>query len=334
MDVDLTHMHVVVDANQLGDKGHVNPRSLRFLARALSIEERELWIPEPVLWEWAEHMVSDLLAASSGTRTALRLLAPEAADLMERPQDYLATKVIETLADIPNVLVLSPHGDAWRLGVRDQVLAMGAGRRKSDVKTGAADTVSVHAVHHHETDASKYLVHGADADWMKVYTANGWTPPWFMTDFKSLFMTKPGNVDTTYAQQKMSTHHESLSYALSKIDAGMYLREAGYPEIGTTELQIGVDEILSLENLDEVAESSLFFARLHFEGVTEAVIQSWDPLDEEWSSIATGGYQVTGVVDIAYLDDDNLDADAETRWEILSDPELKDADGHDLKLDW
>jgi hypothetical protein len=331
--VDLTGKHVVVDANQLGDKGHVNPKSLKFLARALSIEGRELWIPEPVLWEWGEHMIDDLVSASGGARTALRVLAPGAAALFERSKESLASDVIERLSEIENVHVLVPPESAWRHGVRDQVLAIGAGRRKADIKTGAADTVSVHAVHHHEPDAGNYVVHGADADWAKVYVVNKWQEPVFVSDFKSLFLTKPGDVDAAFAQLKMTAQLEGLSVALSRLDAGTYLKGNGYPEIGEAELEISVDEVLSVEDVDEVPESSLFFARVTFEGVAEAVVQIWDPFDERWSTAATGGYQVTGTVDVAFLDGEpDLSTDGSSRWEILSELDLKDADGEDLEM--
>src|SRR4051812_28146982 len=46
---------VVFDTNAMG-KGHPVLRTLERWAETLSANEIELWIPEPVAWEWASHI--------------------------------------------------------------------------------------------------------------------------------------------------------------------------------------------------------------------------------------------------------------------------------------
>lgn len=146
---------IALDANVM----HRGRLSLDVLQEILEVvEEQELqaevWIPEPVLWEWAEHAWTDL-AAHAEKHNALReslVVAglddwipplPDGADV-----EAILASVENTLAGLEQVRVLrlrdapgAAHG-----GLRDQVLQVGAGRTKSasskSVKTGAADGTS------------------------------------------------------------------------------------------------------------------------------------------------------------------------------------------------
>jgi hypothetical protein len=60
---------VVVDANAYGRVGP-NLESLADLARHLSAIHVAMWIPEPVAWEWAEHLTREWRVARAAVRDA------------------------------------------------------------------------------------------------------------------------------------------------------------------------------------------------------------------------------------------------------------------------
>jgi len=121
----------------------------------------EVWIPEPVLWEWAEHLFSTVQEARAAYGTALKY-AREAEISLSRDvdQDGLdgdvewfverLQKALDGRAQV-RVLRLKDHPDAAALGLRDQVLLVGVGERihgagTVSVKTGASDSASMRLV--------------------------------------------------------------------------------------------------------------------------------------------------------------------------------------------
>ena len=55
---------VVVDANAYGH-GKPDMTSLEFMAKRLHGIGIETWVPEPVAWEWGQHLAEDWLAATT-----------------------------------------------------------------------------------------------------------------------------------------------------------------------------------------------------------------------------------------------------------------------------
>src|SRR5262249_50394251 len=65
---------VVVDTNAMPE-GHLDLGQLRSLPTVLSnFPDVEIWIPEPVLWEWASHAQQDYDNAVAATNPAVRRL--------------------------------------------------------------------------------------------------------------------------------------------------------------------------------------------------------------------------------------------------------------------
>lgn len=121
------------------------------------LEEQELsaevWIPEPVVWEWAEHIHARLVDVSSEIVRLNKTGLPALVEL-GNPVDqsvHLVLQALETALskiEAVRILRLEASPDAAIEGLRDQVLQTGAGRRKeaSRSKTGAADSASLRLI--------------------------------------------------------------------------------------------------------------------------------------------------------------------------------------------
>ena len=130
---------LVLDTNALR-RGHFDGKAVRQWTEAVG-RDAEIFIPEVVVWEWAEH------AASAHTVLQSQLQEfrvdgglydrPVLADQL--PIEELVERIVAMLPDA--VRVWSPPSSGWRQAVMDQVLQIGTGERKEGVKTGAADAI-------------------------------------------------------------------------------------------------------------------------------------------------------------------------------------------------
>ncbi|MFI2315196.1 hypothetical protein [Streptomyces sp. CB00072] len=124
--------------------------------------EIETWVPEPVAWEWAEHLVRDWEFVNSGTRNQRRQLQSAGLEVPAptgyASRDDVIAAVLANLAAIPDVRVISLTGRSAVEGLKDQILLRppaktkgGSGQRPpaktkegSDrtkgIKTGASDS--------------------------------------------------------------------------------------------------------------------------------------------------------------------------------------------------
>ncbi|WGX96843.1 hypothetical protein [Nocardioides sp. L-11A] len=132
-----TPIAVVIDAN-LWHK-HLNVDRLAAHAARLQKSGIDVWVPEQVALEWAEHAHEEI------QQIAERWKKPEVAGIcgpLPGPSsihDVVAT-VIEILQSIPNVKVIEMTGAAAIAGIKDQILKTGSGKRENGVKTGASDS--------------------------------------------------------------------------------------------------------------------------------------------------------------------------------------------------
>ncbi|MDP3713896.1 MAG: hypothetical protein Q8R60_15575 [Mycobacteriales bacterium] len=147
---------IALDANAM-PKGAFSHEHLVRIAGV--VEENELdaavWLPEPVLWEWAEHLFGLLLSADAAVGSAVRAqstagLAPHWNPNDTRPSqvDRVLAELERCIADVDGVeiLRLSSYPGIAGAALRDQVLQVGTGRRKTSgelrIKTGASDSAS------------------------------------------------------------------------------------------------------------------------------------------------------------------------------------------------
>lgn len=122
--------------------------------------EVEIWIPEPIAWEWAEHIHGDLVqgrrayAAATATVRGAGLPMEADPDIDEHATVVDVLRGLEKLideTDCARVIRLADHPSAAVAGIRDQALQLGTGRRKTGeggkrVTTGAVDSASYRLV--------------------------------------------------------------------------------------------------------------------------------------------------------------------------------------------
>jgi len=144
-DIDLDGVeYAVVDTN-FGPHGYPDISRLEQLASNAEPVGIQVGVPEIVVWEWAEHLHRRLGAVYQAAKQANGSLTKAGlAKLDVDPGPSSASEVAAELAHvigaIPNV-VLIPASKANALNaLRDQILQQGAGIKKGDVKTGAADS--------------------------------------------------------------------------------------------------------------------------------------------------------------------------------------------------
>lgn len=121
--------------------GHFNGRALRQLRNIVGDNSR-IVVPEVVVWEWAEHAHRAQLALSLTIEQ--HRVDPE---IISRSTVPAAPSLDELVNTITSALtgaqldVWSPEPETWRDALRQQVLQVGSGEMKKDVKTGAVDAV-------------------------------------------------------------------------------------------------------------------------------------------------------------------------------------------------
>lgn len=141
-----------LDANAMS-KGRLNVEAVADLLEVIESQELtiEVWVPEPVLWEWAEHLAADLENARASYEGVRAQVAAAGADKLMLSAWATPIDIYAVIADLQaaveelegaHILRLRDSPEAAIGGLRDQVLVQRAGRRKSNVKTGAADSAS------------------------------------------------------------------------------------------------------------------------------------------------------------------------------------------------
>lgn len=109
----------------------------RFVGNGTSIV-----VPEVVVWEWAEHAHRAQLALKL-TVEQHRVdpgIAPKPPTPTTPSLEDIVDAITAALADY-DVELWTPDNGAWKDAVRQQVLQVGSGETKKDVKTGAADAI-------------------------------------------------------------------------------------------------------------------------------------------------------------------------------------------------
>lgn len=231
----------VFDANCFS-RGRPDLEQLRYLAERLAEIGIETWIPEPVAWEWAQHIGEDWDTVRVGLgdenkrviRAGVTGFQSAHADSGEAAEEFL--RLLEQAPDLVSV-PLSPA--SARDGLRDQVLLKPPGRRKEGVKTGASDSAWLRDVlHRADGDASRLLFVSEDKDIPAALSAWGKGTP-LMRPLRDLLATLfTVTVDTGAATRAL------IDYALTQFPAeqGSGVLDAG-PAPG---LQATAEKILDL----------------------------------------------------------------------------------------
>lgn len=132
----------VFDANCFGH-GRPDLGYLEFLARRLAEVGIETWVPEPVAWEWAQHIADDWDAMRVRLGDEHRRVQKAGLSSFESPYrdvTEVADAFLARLSQASNVTLVPLSSENARQGLRDQILQLPPGRRKEGVKTGASDS--------------------------------------------------------------------------------------------------------------------------------------------------------------------------------------------------
>jgi hypothetical protein len=158
---------VVLDSNAFG---HARP-DLAFLqdpAQRLDTIGIQTWVPEPVAWEWAQHLAEDWQKVHTAmAEERRRLLRAGLAGHSSPYEDARAVvnAFLARLAAVPHLTVIPLSAENALQAVRDQILQIPPGRRKNEVKTGASDSAWLRAVLDQvDGDTERLLIVSEDKD--------------------------------------------------------------------------------------------------------------------------------------------------------------------------
>jgi hypothetical protein len=168
---------VVVDANAYGEVGP-NLARLAALARDLAKIRIKTWVPEPVAWEWAEHLAAQWILARNFVKGPLgHLTAAGLPPLAITPGCADRDAVIETflaaLAAVPHLEVVALTGESAIAGLKDQILQQAPAKTKSQdkVKTGGSDSAWLRDVLQRADGPNSLLFLSRDKDIIQAYDA-------------------------------------------------------------------------------------------------------------------------------------------------------------------
>src|SRR5579883_257510 len=125
---------VVVDANVFSE-GRPDLKRLDSLATRLADIDIEMFVPEPVAWEWAEHLAADIENHRVTTRATQKkleraLLNPGNLSLPYPSKQATVGAFLAALNSLEYVGILPLTGESARQALRDQILLTGPGSQK------------------------------------------------------------------------------------------------------------------------------------------------------------------------------------------------------------
>lgn len=172
---------VVVDANTYGIHGP-DMTGMYALARDLEPYDIELWVPEPVAWEMAEHAASAWVKARASVRDARSALRKAglkpAFDPVYTSRDEVISACMARFETAIGITLVPLTGQSAARGLRDQILTRPPGKTKGDVKTGASDSAWLRDVLDRvDGQGHKLLFLSQDRDITAAFTHWGHPPP-------------------------------------------------------------------------------------------------------------------------------------------------------------
>lgn len=155
---------IVFDTNVFGKAKDVNTALIRRWAQACGRHDAQLWLPEVVRWELAEHTARDEASHLIALRAYNRSRQRWGVDMVPEP----ALADLATLTDlvVRAGAVIVPLSELAAIeGIKDQILQRGPGSFKAEVKTGAADSAWLRSVfeYNEETFDGLLIVSGDTA---------------------------------------------------------------------------------------------------------------------------------------------------------------------------
>jgi len=139
---------VVFDSNAFG-VARPDLAFLEDLAQRLHGIKIETWVPEPVAWEWAQHLAEDwhnVQTAMADERRRLKRAGLTGHSSPYKDARAVVDAFLARLDAVPHLTVIPLSPQNALLAVKDQILLIPPGRLKDKVKTGASDSAWLRAV--------------------------------------------------------------------------------------------------------------------------------------------------------------------------------------------
>jgi hypothetical protein len=194
-DAYLPERAIVLDTNAfpVGPRAFRKPllslESLRALAEDAEAEGVEIWLPEVVVWELADHAAEYYAQQYAPWSATARRLGGTGL-VIAVPTELTASEIHEQTAaavgSVPNVRVVACRAESARDGLRDQILQTGPATRDRGVKSGAADSTWVRDIVDEANGATGFHLVTADSDPAALFRRLGLRPPTVHTSLRHL----------------------------------------------------------------------------------------------------------------------------------------------------
>lgn len=291
---------VAIDTNVFST-GNLGITALTEWAQLLDLIGLQLWIPEPVAWELAEHAAHAWEGAHATYRNNRRKLRQAGFDVHEWPERARSDLESEILAAIvgahPNVVVIPLTPEDAVEALKDQVMLRPPAKRKGGthdkpgLKTGASDSASVRLLNRYSAANGSYVVMGADRDWQAAYDHHGWVPPKFYDTWRSVRDHFFSVVSAVGAGPAVARYVSSnlLEYGAAHLQTvaggGVFLGDPRKSVIATTTVEVedvtslaGVTDLAEVKGANQLSAGLIFFADI---GVST---QEYNEQGRTWAS--------------------------------------------------
>lgn len=309
---------VVLDTNAMPN-GIFSAAHLHELADILTAlaHPAELWIPEPVLWEWAEHRHSSRAAAAKRLSEA-QSAAFRCGLLPERCPPIPDVPTVEVVLseiwrdckykDNIRVVELSTSPDVAIAGMRDQILQLGVGRRKSAgdgkrVKTGAADSATFRLIAEcaRGIGLENIILVSNDADARQHFAAPAKAPRiistlWHLkhelaleTELDAVFRDE---IELAIRKELISPSHWPRNTPSIEGDDRPFASGIDRPYLTTRVDVRSIDRVVSVSEIGVTRHSRWGTAVVRAEIALELVGNYWNDVDDELEEETTSAWDI------------------------------------------
>lgn len=129
----------------------------------------EIWVTDTVIWEWGQHLHAHHVSLRAATKKLHSVgFSVEVPD--EKTAKDIALDLSGVITSLGSSIRILSTADFAHEALRDQILLEGPAKRKSEVKTGAADSAHLRAyIHEGRSRDLEYVVVSADKDTRTAY---------------------------------------------------------------------------------------------------------------------------------------------------------------------
>lgn len=299
---------VAIDCNAF-PKGKLRLKDLEDLADVIEEQELdvEVWMPEPVLWELAEHFWDDLVAIRASTKSFHKGASRAGIDTnfpLQLPEFKSVNDVVvdfeERLTEVEGLrtLKLDDYPTVASAAIRDQVLRTRAGKTKpgaegEPVKTGAADSATFRLVASASGKSIKRVVLVSSDKDAATHFAGSSSPiimPSIWAAKQGLMALLPGSeIAKVAVAEAVRQHALALTGAeLSQvsIEGGhSHFSDAYFDETQYVEAEmfvVAIDNVVSVEDVEVSKSEGYATATAKCSVSLELHAQEWMPFSDDF----------------------------------------------------